>query len=93
MSDEPKGPEDASPEEQLEELESLNSDELSAKERFQKTSHIALLMAYDLIDKLRYWEKQTLELPEEQIQERQQHLIASLDQLRTAYLAFTDLDD
>lgn len=66
--------------------------ELSTKEKFRKTSHIALLIAYDLIDKLRYWEKQTLELPDEQIEERQEHLVASIEQLRVAYLDFTDFE-
>ncbi len=93
MSDEPKGPEDASPEEQLEELKGLNSDELSAKERFQKTSHIALLMAYDLIDKLRYWEKHTLDMSEEEVAQRLDHLVKSVEQLSAAYLAFAELGD
>ena len=66
--------------------------ELSTKEKFQKTSHIALLIAYDLIDKLRYWEKQTLELPDDQIEERREHLVASIEQLRVAYLDFTDFE-
>lgn len=89
MSDEPDVPKDASPEEPL---DSEDAGELSPKEKFRKTSHIALLMAYDLIDKLRYWEKETLELPDEQIEERQEHLVASIEQLRVAYLDFTDLD-
>jgi hypothetical protein len=69
-----------------------DTNELSPKEKFRKTSHIALLIAYDLIDKLRYWEKQTLELPDEQIEERQEHLVASIEQLRVAYLDFTDFE-
>ena len=78
MSDDPKEPQGDEP--------------LAVKERFEKTAQIALLMTYDLIDKLRYWEKETLKLPEDQIEERLAHLHASVDQLRAAYLTFTDLD-
>ena len=92
MSDEPKEPQDASPEEQLEQLKAEDDTELSPQERFRKTTHIALLMAYDLIDKLRYLEKEVPELPEEQVKERQEYLVASIEQLRVAYLELADLD-
>lgn len=95
MSEDPndpkKDPQQKPPAEQLDELKT--SDEaLSPKERFEKTSHIALLMAYDLIDKLRYWEKETLKLPDEDIPVRLEHLAKSVDQLRDAYLTFADTD-
>ena len=94
MSDEPQKPEDDSAEEQLEQLlkDEGEAAELSPGEKFRKTTHIALLIAYDLIDKLRYWEKETLKLPEEKITERQEHLVASIEQLRVAYLDFTDFE-
>ena len=60
--------------------------------RRQQISHIALLMAYDMIDKLRYWEKETLKLPETEIAKRLPHLANSAEQLREAYLAFSDLE-
>ena len=41
---------------------------------------------------LRYWERETLKLPEDQIEERHEHLRASVEQLRAAYLTFSDLD-
>jgi hypothetical protein len=66
--------------------------ELSPKERFQKTTNIGLLMAYDMIDKLRFWEKETIKLSDEEIAERLEHLINSVEQLRVAYLDFADLD-
>lgn len=90
MVDEPN---DAPREEQLEELnKSANSGELSPREHFQKSTHIGLLMAYDLIDKLRYWEKETLKLPDEEIPRRLEHLISSVEQLRVAYLDFADME-
>ncbi len=92
MSDEPEEPQDVSPEEQLEQLKAEEDTELTPKEKFRKTTHIALLMAYDLIDKLRYLEKEALELPEDQVKERQELLVASIEQLRVAYLEFADLD-
>jgi hypothetical protein len=92
MADEPQDPKnEEAPSEQLENLRK-NSDDLSSRERFKRISNIALLMSYDLIDKLRYWEKVTLELSEDQIAERADHLAASVEQLREAYLAFSDLD-
>ena len=91
MPDEPKSPDDPRPEEQLEEL-SRGHGELSPKERFQKTTNIGLLMAYDMIDKLRFWEKETIKLPDDKIVKRLDHLISSVEQLRVAYLDFADPD-
>ena len=93
MADDPKNPEDDSPIEQLDELKKdAENGELSPKERFQKTSNIALLLTYDLIDKLRYWEKETLDLPDEEVADRLAHLTRSVEQLREAYLTFTEVD-
>ena len=66
--------------------------ELSPKERFQKTTNIGLLMAYDMIDKLRFWERETIKLSDEEIATRLDHLISSVEQLRVAYLDFADLE-
>ena len=93
MADEPKDPQDRPPTEQLDELEdSASAGELSSKERFRKTSHIALLMSYDLIDKLRFLEKETLALPDDQIDKRFERLAESVDLLRAAYLSFAEQD-
>jgi len=95
MSEDPNDPrqdsEQRPPAEQLDELKT-SDEELSPRELFAKTSHIGLLMAYDLIDKLRYWEKETLKLPDDDVPVRLEHLAKSVDQLRDAYLTFADLD-
>ena len=62
------------------------------RDSFRQISHIALLMSYDLIDKLRWWEKETLALPDEQLAQRLPHTVTLLEQLRTAYLEFADVD-
>jgi len=90
-NDPKEDPQQRPPAEQLDELKATD-EELSPKERFAKTSHIGLLMAYDLIDKLRYWEKETLKLPDDEVPVRLEHLAKSVDQLRDAYLTFSDLD-
>ena len=95
MAEDPKNDkpaEEATPIEQLDELTRSDGEELPPRERFRKTSHIALLLAYDLIDKLRFWEKETLELTEEEIVKRQAHLARSVEELRGAYLTFSELD-
>ena len=67
--------------------------ELGPKEAFAKSSKIALLVAYDLIDKIRYWEKETMELPDEEIVRRVDHMAAFIERLRDAYLGFGELED
>lgn len=62
------------------------------RESFRKVSHIALLMSYDLIDKLRWWEKETMALPDDEIARRVPHTVTLLERLRTAYLDFADVD-
>lgn len=93
MPDESNRPANDPPSKQLDDLQRRARDgALSAREHFEKTSRIGLLMAYDLIDKLRYWEKETLELPEERITARLDHLVRSVEQLRAAYLVFSEPD-
>ncbi len=89
MTDDPRNPDDEAPDERPGGAE---SGEPSPKETFRKTSQIALLMSYDLIDKLRYWEKETLKLPEEEVAKRLGHMVKSVEQLRAAYLTFSDID-
>ena len=94
MPDEPKDPRDRPPDEQLDELQqSASTGDLSSKDRLRKTTHIALLMSYDLIDKLRYYEKETAKLTPAEIEKRLPHMAGFLDQLKIAYLQFSDLDD
>lgn len=68
------------------------ADQRNPREMFEQVSHIALFMAYDLIDKLRWWEKATLELSDEEIAKRLPHTAALLDKLRAAYLEFSDIE-
>jgi len=93
MPEDPRPESDFDPEAQLSALgRSLEAGEFGAKEAFEKTSHVAQLMAHDLIDKLRFWEKHTLQLTEDEITLRLSHLARSVDSLRAAYLTFSDLD-
>ena len=102
MADEPKNPkkkkkkrledaEDGTPIEQLDEFSEAGAD-LSAKDRCQRISNIAVLLAYDLVDKLRFWQKETLKLPDDEIAKRTEQLADSVERLREAYLAFADLE-
>ena len=59
---------------------------------FSQISHIAITLSYDLIDKLRYWEKETLKLPDDEIEKRLGHAAVLLDRLKKAYLQFADTD-
>jgi len=81
-----------SPENQLDEiLKRAGAGTLGPKDQFEQTTKIGLLMAYDLIDKIRYWEKETMEMPEEVVVERLDHLVSSVEELRTAYLSFAEM--
>ena len=62
------------------------------RDSFRKISNIALLMSYDLIDKLRWWEKETLALSEEEVARRIPHTVNLLEKLRTVYLEFAEVD-
>jgi len=80
-------------EEKLDSLkESQASGDETAKELFRQISHIAVYLSYDLIDKLQYWEKETLQLPDDEIDKRIPHMSKFLDELKTAYETFTDVD-
>ena len=61
-------------------------------ELFQQVSRIAQYMSYDLIDKLQYWEKQTLKLTDAEIEQRIKHVSRCLSQLQAAYVEFSDTD-
>jgi hypothetical protein len=62
------------------------------RQLFEQISHIAVYMSYDLVDKLRWWEKETLKLSDEEIEKRIPHMASFLDRLKTAYLKFSDID-
>ncbi|MGD8376677.1 MAG: hypothetical protein PVF68_11100 [Acidobacteriota bacterium] len=66
--------------------------ERSPRETFQQISHIAISMSFDLIDKLRFFEKETLKLSDEEVKQRTPHLASCLETLRTAYLEFSEVD-
>jgi hypothetical protein len=72
--------------------EHYEAGDVSADELFKQVSNIAVCLSYDLIDKLRFFEKETLKLPEEEIGDRLQHLSAFLEQLKSAYVDFSDVD-
>ncbi len=59
---------------------------------FQQVTHVSLCISYDLIDKIRWWEKETLKLSNEEIEKRIPHVASSLESLRAAYLQFSDVD-
>ena len=62
------------------------------RELFQQVSRIAQYMSYDLIDKLQYWEKQTLKLSDDEIEQRIKHVSRCLSQLQSAYVQFSETD-
>jgi hypothetical protein len=64
----------------------------TAKELFRQISHIAVYLSYDLIDKLQFWEKETLQLPDDEIDKRIPHMSKFLEELKTAYETFSDVD-
>ena len=77
----------------LQELE--NGFEAAAQDprtMFKQVSNIAVYMAYDLIDKLRWFEKETLKISDDEIRERVPHMAEFLDRLKEAYLEFSDVD-
>jgi hypothetical protein len=70
-----------------------NLDNRDPRELFEQISHIGVCMSYDLIDKLRWYEKETAKLPPAEIEKRLPHMAGFLEQLKIAYLQFSDLDD
>lgn len=66
--------------------------EMAPRELFEKMSHIAITMSYDLIDKLRYFEKDTLQQPDPEIATRVRHMAGFLESLKQTYLQFAEVD-
>lgn len=62
------------------------------KEMFRQISHIAQFMSHDMLDKIQWWEKETLQLSDEEIDKRIPHMTVFLEQLRLAYETFSDVD-
>ena len=62
------------------------------RQRFQQVSRITQYMSYDLIDKLQYWEKETLKLSNEEIERRIEQFSRCLTQLQNAYVEFSETD-
>ena len=93
MGDKSKGSHGGGPIGEHDELkERASRGELTPKEHFRRVANVGALLAYDLIDKLRHWEKETLELTDDEIAGRLDHLTRSVEDLRAAYLAFAELD-
>ena len=79
-------------EEYAEWKERAEGEDQDPRELFRQVSNIAVCMSYDLIDKLRWWEKETLKLSDDEVGKRLPHMTAFLDQLKMAYLEFSDID-
>jgi hypothetical protein len=62
------------------------------RELFRQVNHIAVCISYDLIDKLRWLEKETMKLSDREVEERIPHITSFLDSLKQAYVQFSDLD-
>jgi hypothetical protein len=66
--------------------------EESARDLFRQVSHISQFMSHDLLDKLRWWEQDTLEKSDDEVEKRLEHMSAFLKQLQAAYLHFSEID-
>jgi hypothetical protein len=64
----------------------------SPKEMFRQISHIAQFMTHDLLDKIQWWEKESLKLSDEEIDKRIPHMALFLEQLKSAYENFSDVE-
>ena len=62
------------------------------REMFSQISKIAVCVSYDLVDKVRWWEKETLKLTDAEIEQRLPHLTQVLEKLKTAYVTFAEVD-
>ena len=69
-----------------------DSGEQSPQEQFRQISHIAQLMSHDLLDKMRWWERDTLEKPDEEVEKRLDHMRAFLQEFQSAYVKFSEVD-
>ncbi len=72
--------------------EQCESNDHTPAELFEQMSHIAITLSYDLVDKLRYWEKETLEMSDEGIEQRLGHIAVLLERLKKAYVDFAETD-
>lgn len=70
----------------------MESGDDDPRELFSQVSKIALCVSYDLQDKLRWWEKETLKLSDAEIEERLPHMSKVLEQLKEAYVTFAEVD-
>ena len=68
------------------------TDDHTPAQLFEQMSHIAITLSYDLVDKLRYWEKETLEMSDEEIEKRLGHMAVFLERLKKAYVDFAETD-
>ncbi len=66
--------------------------ELSTRELFRQISHIAQFMSHDLVDKLRWYEQDSLTKSDEELEERLVHMRAFLKQFQAAYDRFSEVD-
>lgn len=62
------------------------------RQLFQQVSRITQYMSYDLIDKLQWWEKETLKRSDPEIEQRMKHVSRCLTQLQNAYVEFSEVD-
>ena len=72
--------------------EQRKSSDHTPAQLFEQMSHIAITLSYDLVDKLRYWEKETLEMSDEEIEQRLGHMVVLLDRLKKAYVDFAETE-
>lgn len=72
--------------------EQCESNDHTPAQLFEQMSHIAITLSYDLVDKLRYWEKETLEMSDEGIEQRLGHIAVLLERLKKAYVDFAETD-
>ena len=72
--------------------EQRESSDHTPAQLFEQMSHIAITLSYDLVDKLRYWEKETMEMSDEEIEQRLGHMAVFLERLKKAYVDFAETD-
>jgi len=68
------------------------SDQDDPRELFRQLTHISLCISFDLVDKLRWLEKETLQLSDEDIEKRLPHMATLLDRYKEVYLEFADIE-
>ncbi len=72
--------------------EDSDAGERPPRELFSQVTNVAVLLCYDMVDKLRWLEKDTLQRDEDEIRARLEHMTRTMEQLRSAYLTFADVD-